>query len=288
MQPKPGQTPTLASLEGIGSVLVNGATFATDRGDLTLPWLTDLANFFAVEAYEGFAEASPPAPPAMSWGVMLQDVAVRYEPSSSSQSQRAQRQHGSNAATSRPNPSPVSAILTLAGLLWSMQPGDEEKRIVLQCMGLHCAESASRQGDWTPGHANHVPAMQLASSGYSLVAQENQLEIALKPPADQDTEFFQTVVSNQRLSTALTKTQMGLLTSLVGQWTAQSSQAPVSTQDKSDSAGSSRQDPSNAQRHSARSNLHRGSEGGTVEWQGLSTEGQLRVMDGVQEDAFKK
>ena len=285
VQPKTGQPPTLANLEGIGSVTISGVTFATDAGDLTLPWLTDLANFFAVGGYQGGAEATPLAPPAMTWSVALQDVAVRYEPSNSScEPQHAQHDNGASLGQ---KPSPVSAILTLAGLLWKMQPGVEEQRIILQCLGLYCAESALRQGGWTPSHANHVPAMPLANSGYSLVAQENQLEIALKPPVDVDTDFFQTEVSNQRLSTSLTKTQMRLVNSLVSQWTGQSTQAPVSMQDESASTGSSRQHPSEAQGHVTRRNLKQGSEEGTVEWQGLS-EGHLRVMDGVQEDAFKK
>lgn len=285
MQPKPGQQPTLANLEGIGSVLVSGATFETDGGDLTLPWLTDLATFFAVGGYEGGMDATPAAPPAMTWAVTLQDIAVRYEPPDPNQ---AQQQSASNGTTSNPNPPPVSAILTLAGLLWQMQPGEEEQRIKLQCLGLNCAESALRQGDWSPSHPNQVPAMQLASSGYSLVAQENQLEIALKPPTEQDNEFSQTEVTNQRLSAALTKSQMRLLSTLLSQWTQQSSQPSVSTQDESASDVSSRHDVSRTEEQPGRGHVHRGTEAGTVEWHGVAGEGQLRVMDGVQEDAFKK
>jgi len=289
VQSKPGQQAALANLEGVGSVLVSGATFATDSGDLTLPWLTDLASFFAVGGYEGGIEDTPPAPPAMTWSVALQDIAVRYEPSDLNAPQQAQQQqHASNGATSKPHVTPVSAILTLAGLLWRMQPSDEEQRIVLQCLGLYCAESASRQGDWTPCHPNHVPAMHLADSGYSLVAQENQLQIELKPPVDQSTDFFQTEVSNQRLSTALTKSQLALVNTLVGQWTQQPSEPPVSTQNESASAGSSRQQPSHDHEHVVRRNPHTDSEVGTVEWHGVAGEGHLRVMDGVQEDAFKK
>ncbi len=286
MQSKPGQQAALANLEGIGSVSVIGATFATDSGDLTLPWLTDLASFFAVGGYEGGVEDTPPASPAMTWSVALQDVAVRYEPSNLKAPQQAQQQqHASNGTT---HVKPVSAILTLAGLLWRMQPGDEEQQIVLQCLGLYCAESAYRQGDWTPCHPNHVPAMQLVKSGYSLVAQENQLQINLKPPLDQHTDFFQTDISNQRLSAALTKSQLALVNTLVGQWTQQPSQHPVSTQDESASAGSSRQQSGHDHEHVVRMNPHAESEIGTVEWHGVAGQGHLRVMDGVQEDAFKK
>ena len=35
-------------VEGLGSVLIQGATFATMDGDLSLPWLPDLVGFFAV------------------------------------------------------------------------------------------------------------------------------------------------------------------------------------------------------------------------------------------------
>ena len=289
MQSKPGQQAALANLEGIGSVSVIGATFATDSGDLTLPWLTDLANFFAVGGYEGGVEDTLPAPPAMTWSVALQDVAVRYEPSDLKGLQQAQQQQPpSNGATHKPRVKPVSAILTLAGFLWHMQPGDEEQRIVLQCLGLYCAESARRQGDWTPCHPNHVPTMQLAKSGYSLVAQENQLQINLRTPVDQSTDFFQTDISNQRLSAALTKSQLALVNILVGQWTQQPSQHPVSAQDESASAGSSRQRPGHDHEHVVRRNPHTDSEVATVEWHGVAGEGHLRVMDGVQEDAFKK
>lgn len=289
MQSKPGQQAALANLEGVGSVSVIGATFATDSGDLSLPWLTDLASFFAVGGYEGVVEDTPPAPPAMTWSVALQDIAVRYEPSNLiAPPQAQQQQHASNGTTSKPKVKPVSAILTLAGLLWRMQPDDEEQRIVLQCLGLYCAESAYRQGDWTPCRPNHVPAMQLASSGYSLVAQENQLQINLKPPVDQSTDFFQTDISNQRLSAALTKSQLALVNTLVGQWTQQPSQHSVTTQDESASAGSSRQQPGHDHEHVVRRNPHADSEVGIVEWHGVAGEGHLRVMDGVQEDAFKK
>ena len=289
VQSKPGQQAALANLEGVGSVLVSGATFATDSGDLSLPWLTDLASFFAVGGYEGGTEDTPPAPPAMTWNVALQDVAVRYEPSIvKAPHQAQQQQHASNGTTSKPKVKPVSAILTLAGLLWSMQPGDEEQRIVLQCLGLYCAESAYRHGDWTPCQPNHVPAMQLAKSGYSLVAQENQLQINLKPPADQSIDFFQTDISNQRLSAALNKSQLALVNTLVGQWTQQPSQHPVSAQNESASAGSSRQQPGHDHEHVVRRNPHAESEVGTVEWHGVAGEGHLKVMDGVQEDAFKK
>ena len=289
VQSKPGQQAALANLEGVGSVSVIGATFATDSGDLSLPWLTDLASFFTVGGYEGGVEDASPAPTAMTWSVALQDVAVRYEPSDLKAPQQAQQQqHASNGTTSKPKVKPVSAILTLAGLLWRMQPGEEEQQIVLQCLGLYCAESAHRQGDWTPCHPNHVPAMQLAKSGYSLVAQENQLQINLKPSVDQCTDFFQTDISNQRLSAALTKSQLALVNTLVGQWTQQPSQRPVTTQDESASAGTSRQQPGHDHEHVVRRNLQTESDVGIVEWHGVAGEGHLRVMDGVQEDAFKK
>ncbi|KAL0044023.1 hypothetical protein WJX82_003156 [Trebouxia sp. C0006] len=79
VQSKPGQQAALANLEGVGSVSVIGATFATDSGDLSLPWLTDLASFFTVGGYEGGVEDASPAPTAMTWSVALQDVAVQSD-----------------------------------------------------------------------------------------------------------------------------------------------------------------------------------------------------------------
>ena len=287
ISPRPGQPATLANSEGIGSLLVKGTTFATDAGNLTLPWLTDLAHFFDVGGeggYLGVADAPPPIPIVMTWGVALQDVAVRYEPSDSNSSKAQQAQHaaasGINAVLA---PKPVSAILSLAGLQWRMQPDDEEQRIVLQCLALHCAESSSRKADWTSSYPQHVPAMQLAKSGYFLLAQEFQLEIALKSPGNADSDFFQTEISNQRLSSSMTKTQLQLLTTLMSQWTSQTSQSAATSQDESGSGRSSGNDPDPelqvAQRHT---------NAATVEWQGMGGEGQLRVMDGVQEDAFRK
>ena len=289
INPRPGQAATLASSEGIGSLLINGTTVATDAGDLTLSWLTDLANFFTAGVaggYQGGAEAVTPTPPAMTWSVALQDVAVRYEPrgSNSSKAQQAQQADATDSM-SQHDAKFVSAILTLAGLQWCMQPGDEDQRILLQCLGLHCAESASRQGDWALSHPQHVPAMQLTESAYSLIAQEFQLEISLRPPSDAESGFFQTEVSNQRLSTSLSKKQLQLLTLLMSQWTGKPSQPSVSGD--SGLAG--------LPRHRSDQNTgpdlqsgQRESGTGTVEWQGLGGEGQLRVMDGVQEDAFRK
>ena len=258
-----------------------------------LPWLTDLAGFFAVGGYEAGSSANPPAPPATSWSVALQDVALRYEPAEAKQkpqhAQRAQHaQHADSSSTLGCKPSQVSAIITLAGLLWQMHPGEEEQRLLLQCLGLHCAESALRQGDWSSNQPKHIPGTQLANAGYSLVLQENQLEIALKPAAKSDDDFSQTVINNQRLNLALTKTQMRLLTSLVNQWTANPNQAPFSSQDQSGSAGSSRQDPDLSQAHGARSHRRQDSEAGMVEWQREGQRGSLRIMEGVQEDAFKR
>ena len=288
--PKPGQPATLANSEGIGSLLINGATFATDAGDLTLPWLTDLANFFitgVAGGYQGGAEAVTPTPPAMTWSVALQDVAVRYEPKhlNSNRTQQAQ-QAAVPDSTSQHSGKLVSAILTLAGLQWCMQPGDEDQRVLLQCLGLHCAESESRQGDWTVSHPQHVPAMQLADSGYSLVAQEFQLEIALKPPNGAGSEFSQTELRNQRLSSSLSKRQLRLLILLMSQWTGKRSQPPVSGGNESGSVGSSRQTADQHCDPVAQSG-QRESGTGIVEWQGVSGEGQLRVMDGVEEDAFR-
>ena len=134
-------------------MLISGTTFATDAGDLTLPWLTDLAHFFTagvVGAYQGGPEAVTPTPPAMTWSAALQDVAVRYEPRHLNSS-RAQQADVTDSMSEHDAKS-VSAILTLAGLQWCMQPSDEDQRILLQCLGLHCAESALRQGDWTLSH----------------------------------------------------------------------------------------------------------------------------------------
>ena len=284
--PRPGQAATLANSEGIGSLLVSGTTFATDAGDLTLPWLTDLASFFSTGVaggYQGGAEAVTPIPPAMTWGVALQDVAVRYEPKhvSSSRAQQAQQAD----SMSKHDGKFVSAILTLAGLQWCMQQGDEDQQILLQCLGLHCADSALRQGDWTVSHPQHVPAMQLAESGYSLVAQEFQLDIALKPPSNAESEFFQTEVSNQRFSSSLSKKQLRLLTLLTSQWTGDTSQPSVTGE--SGSAGSSRQGPDQRSGPASQSG-QREPGSGTVEWQGVGGEGHLRVMDGVREEAFRK
>ena len=285
INPRPGQAAALANSEGIGSLLINGTTFATDAGDLTLPWLTGLGNFFTIGVaggYQGVAEVTP-IPPAMTWSVALQDVAVRYEPKHVSTNRAQQAQQADSM--SEQDGKFVSAILTLAGLQWCMQPGDEDQRIVLQVLGMHCADSALRKGDWTVSHPQHVPAMQLAESGYSLVAQEFQLEVALKPPGDAESDFFQTEVSNQRLSTSLGKKQVQLLALLMSQWTGNSSQPSV--RDESEVAGSSRHD---TDQHSdpALQSGQRGSGIGTVEWQGEGGEGQLRVMDGVREDAFRK
>lgn len=287
ISPRPGQPATLANSEGIGSLLVKGTTFATDAGDLTLPWLTDLANFFAVGGaggYVGGVDAPPPIPPVMTWSVAIQDVAVRYEPSKPISNQAQQAQHaaasGSHAVLSA---KPVSAIFSLAGLQWRMQPDDEEQRILLQYLALHCAESSSRKADWTSSHPQHIPAMQLAKSGYFLLAQEFQLEIALKPPSNAASDFFQTEISNQRLSSSMTKTQLQLLFTLMSQWTAQNSQSVANSQDGSGSGRSSVNDPDPEsqvpQRHT---------DAATVEWQGMGGEGQLRVMDGVQEDVFRE
>lgn len=291
MNPRPGQPVTLANSEGIGSVIVNGTTFGTDAGDLTLAWLTDLANFFTIGitgGYPGGAEAVPPTPPAMTWSVALQDVAVCYEPNNLSSNGTQQAQHAAETRSmSNPEGKSASAILTLAGLQWRMQPDDEDQRILLQCLSLHCAESASRKGDWTLSHPQHVPAIQLPEFGYSMIAQEFQLELALKPPHGDESQFFQTEVSNQRLSTSLSKKQLRLLTLLMSQWTGNPSQSSVSGRDESRSAGSSREDPG---RHLS-SGSHpgqRGAERGTVEWQGVAGEGRLRVMDGVEEDAFRQ
>ena len=283
--PRQGQAATLANSKGIGSLLVGGTTFATDAGDLTLTWLTDLANFFTTGGgggYQGGAEAVPPTPPAMSWSVALQDVAVRYEPNDSSSSGSQQAQQA--ASKSNIDGEFVSAILTLAGLQWRMQPDDEDQRITLQCLGLHCAESARRQGDWVSSHPQHVPAIQLAESGYALIAEENKLEIALKPPNDDASDFSQTEVSNQLLSAWLSKKQLQLLSLLMNQWTGTPDQSPVNGRDGSGSTGSSHDsaqntDPASQQRHR---------ESGTVAWQGVGGEGQLRVMDGVQEDVFRR
>ena len=288
MNPRPGQPVTLANSEGIGSLMVNGTTFSTDAGDLTLPWLTDLASFFTMGVtggYPGGVDSAPPAPPAMSWSVALQDVAVCYEPVSSNLigAQQAQQVQ----SMSNPDGEFVSAVLTLAGLQWRMQPDDEDQRILLQCLALHCAESASRKGDWTRSHPRHVPAMQLAEFGYSMIAQEFQLEIALKPPHGDESQFFQTEVSNQRLSMSLSKKQLRLVTLLTSQWTAKPSQSSVSSRDQSGSAGSSTEDPGQHSDHA----LHpkqRDSDRATVKWQGVGGEGQLRVMDGVEEDAFRQ
>lgn len=228
-----------------------------------------------------------PTPPAMTWSVALQDVAVRYEPKhlNSNRTQQAE-QAAVTDSMAQHDGKLVSAVLTLAGLQWCMQPGDEDQRVLLQCLGLHCAESASRQGDWTLSHPQHVPAMQLAESGYSLVAQEFQLEIALKPPNGAASEFSQTEISNQRLSSSLSKRQLRLLILLMSQWTAKRGQSPVSRRNESGSVGSSRQA---ADQHCdpAIQSRQRDSGSGTVEWQGVGGEGQLRVMDGVEEDAFR-
>ena len=293
ISPRPGQAATLANSEGIGSVSINGTTFATDAGDLTLPWLTDLANFFTTGVAggsQGGAEAVNPTPPAMTWSVALQDVAVRYEPRHlprhliSSRAQQAQQAEVTDSVSEH-DTKVVSAVLTLAGLQWRMQPGDEDQRILLQCLGLHCAESASRQGEWTVSHPQHVPAMQLTESGYSLIAQEFQLEIALKPPSDAESGFFQTEISDQRLSTSLSKKQLRLLTLLMSQWTGKPSQPSV--RDKSEAAGLSRHDADQDSGPALQSG-QRDSGTGTVEWQGVGGEGKLRVMDGVQEDAFRR
>lgn len=223
----------------------------------------------------------------MTWSVALQDVAVRYEPKhlNSTGTQQAQ-QAATTGSTSKHDGKLVSAILTLAGLQWCMQPGDENQRVLLQCLGLHCAESESRQGDWTVSHPQHVPAMQLADSGYSLVAQEFQLEIALKPPNGAGSEISQTELRNQRLSSSLSKRQLRLLILLMSQWTGKRSQPPVSGGNESGSVGSSRQAADQHCDPVAQSGQR---ESGTriVEWQGVSGEGQLRVMDGVEEDAFR-
>ena len=279
ISPRPGQPATLASSEGVGSLLVKGTTFATDAGDLTLPWLTDLAHFFIIGGAQGVAEGLAPDPPVMTWNVALQDVAVRYEPQVTNTTLAQQAQHAANGSPNL-NPHAVSAILTLSGLQWQTQPEDEDQRILLQCLGLQCAESASRQGDWTPSHPLHVPAMQLARSGYSLIAQEFRLVIALTPPSHAESGFFQTEICNQRLSTSLTQTQVQLLSLLMSQWTGHARAAAPNSKDESGSAGSSAQDLPQLEQ--------RGSEPGTVEWQGVRGEGQLRVMDGVQEDAFTK
>lgn len=290
MNPRPGQPVTLANSEGIGSLVVNGTTFATDAGDLTLPWLTDLANFFTTGitgGYPGGADSAPPTPPAMTWSVALQDIAVCYEPSdlNSSGSQQAQ-QAAETQSMSNQEGEFASAILTLAGLQWRMQPNEEDQRILLQCLALHCAESASRKGDWTRSHPRHVPAMQLPELGYFTIAQEFQLQIALKPPPQgDDSQFFQTEVSNQRLSASLSKKQLTLLMLLMSQWTGKPGQPSVSSGDES--AESSRRDPG----QHADPALHpqpRDSESGTVRSQGARGEGQLRVMDGVEEDAFRQ
>lgn len=289
MDPRPGQPVTLATSEGMGSLVVNGTTFATDAGDLTLSWLTDLANFFTTGGYPGGADSVPLTPPAMTWSVALQNVAVCYEPSTlnSNGSQQAQ-QAAETQSMSNQEGKFASAILTLAGLQWRVQPDEEDQRILLQCLALHCAESASRKGDWTRSHPRHVPAMQLPEFGYAMIAQEFQLEIALKPPPQGDeSQFFQTEVSNQRLSASLSKKQLRLLTLLMSQWTGKPTQPTVSSRDESGSAGSSSLDPA---QHSAPA-LHpqpRDSESGTVKWQGVGGEGQLRVMDGVEEDAFRQ
>ena len=288
INPRPGQAATLANSEGIGSLLINGTTFATDAGDLTLPWLTDLANFFTTGVaggYQGGAEAVTPIPPAMTWSVALQDVAVRYEPRHLilSRAQHAQQADVADSMSEHDTKF-VSAVLTLAGLQWRMQPGDEDQHILLQCLGLHCAESASRQGDWTVSHPQHVPVMQLIESGYSLLAQEFQLEIALKPPSDAKSGFFQTEISNQRISTSLSKKQLRLLTLLMSQWTGKPSQPSV--RDESEAAGVSRHDTDQKSGPALQAG-QREPGTGTVEWQGVGGQGQLRVMDGVEEDAFR-
>ena len=219
----------------------------------------------------------------MTWSAALQDVAVRYEPKRLNLS-RAQQADVTDSMSEHGAKS-VSAVLTLAGLQWCMQPGDEDQRIMLQCLGLHCADSAFRQGDWTLSHPQHVPAMQLTESAYSLIAQEFQLEIALKSPSDAETGFSQTEISNQRLSTSLSKKHLRLLTLLMSQWTGKPSQPSVSAE--SGSAGLSRHN-SDQSSGSALQSGQRESETGTVEWQGVGGDGQLRVMDGVQEDAFRK
>lgn len=182
----------------------------------------------------------------------------------------------------QPEEMPVSAVLTLAGLQWGLQPGNDSQQICLQCISLYCADSASCEGTWALTHPVDMCTLQLAESGYGLIGQEAQLIIALKPPQDPADGFFETEVTNQHMGVSVTKTQLQLVTRLSSQISAQQS----SSSDSSSIPAAFESQRSSHDEPDAQSG--RGVNEGIVEWEGVAGEGRLRVMEGVQEDAFKR
>ena len=183
-----GRISSSSSSEGIVSVVLRGATVALDEGSLTADWVVGLVDFFSPPATASHASATATPTPAAANAssaapgqsprvvLNLQDLALRYEPSS-----QTPLSH---------NTSRIAAALLLEGAYWSLNPSPSPLNpapqwISLNSLRFYVAAAAARTGGgpggWSVASARDLPGLTLVNHGYHCVMQEGGLKLLLRP-----------------------------------------------------------------------------------------------------------
>lgn len=161
--------PAAPASAALAAATVKGGTLAAEAGDLGMGWLARLAALVSV-GYAPEAGAGAPAPAQLDLTLHLQDCALRYEPPE-------------RAEAGQPAAPPVAAALLLGGAHIHVQPGDARLDLTVRGLSLFCAEAAARGPAWAPARAADLPRARLLDAGYSCVAQEGRIAVAIAPPA---------------------------------------------------------------------------------------------------------
>ncbi|BDA50280.1 probable autophagy-related protein 2 at C-terminar half [Coccomyxa sp. Obi] len=252
-----------APTEACASVAARGATFSAVAGDLTLPWLGQLGDFFSVGC-AGEPSEDPPPPP-LDLDVHLKDCALRYEPAEAS---------GEEAVPG------IAAALLVGGLHTHINPADPALTVEVASSSLFCADTRERGREWAPGAAADVPGAHLLRAGYHLIAAEPLLRLALRPPTSED-GTFEMEITNERLHSTLTASAFRLVGALGAQVAASFADAAA---DAPAAGTAAARRPGGPRGGGSSGGAPSGSGGSVPAGSGAAP---VRVMEGVKEDAYR-